>query len=57
MPFHEDVISQFEGYEGLLEFDWDGYRQRYGNIGRMDLILQAEGDSRTDTSSPSKPTL
>jgi trehalose/maltose hydrolase-like predicted phosphorylase len=45
VPFHEDVISQFEGYEGLLEFDWDGYRQRYGNIGRMDLILQAEGDS------------
>ncbi|MDT5135571.1 MAG: hypothetical protein QOE41_4882 [Mycobacterium sp.] len=45
VPFHEGVISQFEGYENLLEFDWDGYRERYGNIGRLDLILQAEGDS------------
>ena len=45
VPFHEGVISQFEGYESLQELDWDGYRERYGNIGRMDLILQAEGDS------------
>ncbi|OSC32071.1 family 65 glycosyl hydrolase [Mycobacterium vulneris] len=45
VPFHEGVISQFEGYEALQELDWDGYRERYGNIGRMDLILQAEGDS------------
>jgi trehalose/maltose hydrolase-like predicted phosphorylase len=45
VPFHEGVIGQFEGYESLLEFDWDGYRKRYGNIGRMDLILQAEGDT------------
>lgn len=46
VPFHSDgVISQFEGYEDLTEFDWDGYTQRYSNIGRLDLILQAEGDS------------
>ncbi|MGJ9373170.1 beta-phosphoglucomutase family hydrolase [Nesterenkonia sp. CF4.4] len=46
VPFHEDnVISQFEGYEALEEFDWEGYRAKYGNIGRLDLILQAEGDS------------
>jgi trehalose/maltose hydrolase-like predicted phosphorylase len=45
VPFHEGVISQFEGYETLQELDWDAYRERYGNIGRMDLILQAEGDS------------
>ncbi|HET7665461.1 MAG TPA: beta-phosphoglucomutase family hydrolase, partial [Mycobacterium sp.] len=45
VPFHEGVISQFEGYGALQELDWDGYRERYGNIGRMDLILQAEGDS------------
>ncbi|WP_147103783.1 beta-phosphoglucomutase family hydrolase [Nesterenkonia populi] len=44
--FHEGgVISQFEGYEDLLEFDWEGYRAKYGNIGRLDLILQAEGDA------------
>jgi len=29
----------------LAEFDWDGYRARYGDIGRLDLILAAEGDS------------
>ncbi|MGN2637986.1 glycoside hydrolase family 65 protein [Nocardia takedensis] len=46
VPFHADgVLSQFDGYEDLLEFDWDAYRNRYGNIGRLDLILNAEGDS------------
>ncbi len=46
VPFHDDgVLSQFEGYEKLAEFDWDGYRARYGDIGRLDLILAAEGDS------------
>lgn len=45
VPFHADgVISQFEGYERLREFDWAGYRARYGAIGRLDLILAAEGD-------------
>lgn len=39
------VLSQFDGYGDLAEFDWDGYRGRYGNIGRLDLILEAEGDS------------
>ena len=46
VPFHDDgIISQFEGYEKLREFDWDGYRTRYGNIQRLDLILEAEGDN------------
>ena len=36
------IISQFEGYEALSEFDWEGYRHRYGNIQRLDLILEAE---------------
>ncbi|MCY7288429.1 MAG: hypothetical protein LH624_09330 [Cryobacterium sp.] len=46
VPFHFDgVISQFEGYEDLAEFDWDGYRARYSSIARLDLILNAEGDS------------
>jgi alpha,alpha-trehalase len=44
--FHDDRIpTQFEGYEGLEEFDWDGYRERYGNIQRLDRILEAEGDT------------
>ena len=46
VPFHDDgIISQFEGYETLQEFDWDGYRQRYGNIMRLDLVLEAENDT------------
>ena len=45
VPFHADgVISQFEGYEHLAELDWDGYRERYGDISRLDRILDAEGD-------------
>lgn len=46
IPFHgEGIISQFEGYERLEEFDWDGYREKYGDIQRLDRILEAEGDS------------
>src|SRR5690606_6534821 len=45
VPFQEDgIISQFEGYEKLAELDWEAYRARYGNIQRLDLILEAEGD-------------
>ena len=44
--FNSDgVLAQFEGYERLQEFDWDGYRARYGNIQRLDRVLEAEGDS------------
>jgi trehalose/maltose hydrolase-like predicted phosphorylase len=45
VPFHDGLISQFEGYEKLAELDWERYRTRYGNIQRLDLILEAEGDS------------
>jgi beta-phosphoglucomutase family hydrolase len=46
VPFHDDgIISQFEGYEKLHELDWEGYRTRYGNIQRLDLILEMENDS------------
>lgn len=45
IPFHDGIISQFEGYERLDEFDWEGYRAKYGDIQRLDRILEAEGDS------------
>jgi trehalose/maltose hydrolase-like predicted phosphorylase len=46
VPFHDDgIISQFEGYEKLGELEWEGYRRRYGNIQRLELILEAENDS------------
>lgn len=43
--FHDGVISQFEGYEDLEELDWEDYAARYGNIQRLDRILEAEGDT------------
>jgi alpha,alpha-trehalase len=44
--FHGDgIISQFEHYDTLEEFDWEGYRKKYGDIHRLDRILEAEGDS------------
>ena len=44
--FHDDgIISQFEGYDKLEEFDWERYRKKYGNIARLDRILEAEGDT------------
>ena len=46
VPFHDDgIISQFEGYGALRELDWQKYRARYGDIQRLDLILEAENDS------------
>lgn len=46
VPFHGDgIISQFERYETLTELDWQHYRARYGNIQRLELILEAENDS------------
>lgn len=45
VPFHEGVISQFEGYGELEELDWNGYTSRYGDIRRLDRVLEAEGDS------------
>ncbi len=50
VPFHRGpdgigVISQFEGYDELLELDWKGLRERHGNIQRLDRILEADNDS------------
>jgi alpha,alpha-trehalase len=46
VPFHDSgIISQFEGYGDLEEFDWDGYREKYRDIHRLDRLLEGEGDS------------
>ncbi|MFE7515300.1 glycoside hydrolase family 65 protein [Streptomyces sp. NPDC057540] len=45
VPFHQGVVSQFEGYGDLAELDWEAYRTRYGDIRRLDRILEAEGDT------------
>lgn len=45
VPFQDGgIISQFEGYDDLQEFDWEGYREKYKDIQRLDRILEAEGD-------------
>lgn len=46
VPFLENgIISQFEGYENLFELDFEKYREKYGDIQRLDRLLKAEGDS------------
>jgi trehalose/maltose hydrolase-like predicted phosphorylase len=44
----DGVISQFEGYRDLPELDWADYRRRYGDVQRLDRILEAEGRSVDD---------
>ena len=48
LAIDDDIISQFDGYFSLKEIDWDEYREKYGNIYRMDRILRAEGKSADD---------
>jgi len=46
LVFHDDgILSQFEGYDDLKEFDWDTYREKHGRAMRLDRILEAEGDT------------
>ncbi|MGI8644608.1 MAG: glycoside hydrolase family 65 protein [Thermomicrobiales bacterium] len=45
VSFGDGILAQFEGYDSLEDLDWDAYRQRYGDIERLDLILDAEGDT------------
>jgi trehalose/maltose hydrolase-like predicted phosphorylase len=44
IPFHDEgLILQFEGYDDLEELDWEHYRSKYGDIQRLDRILESEG--------------
>jgi trehalose/maltose hydrolase-like predicted phosphorylase len=46
IPFiHDDIIEQFEGYKDLKEFPWEEYQKKYGDIHRLDRILEKENDS------------
>jgi beta-phosphoglucomutase family hydrolase len=44
----DGIIEQFRGYFDLKELDWDAYREKYGDIHRLDRILKAEGKSPDD---------
>lgn len=41
----DGIIAQFEGYFDLKDLDWEFYKEKYGNVYRMDRILNAEGES------------
>ncbi len=45
VPFQDNIILQFDGYEKLKELDWDHYHEKHGHSIRLDRILEAEGDS------------
>jgi beta-phosphoglucomutase family hydrolase len=38
-----DILAQYDGYFELKELDWDYYKEKYGNIYRMDRLLKADG--------------
>lgn len=48
VPFRDNIIMQFEGYEKLKELDWDYYHENHGFSLRLDRILEAEGKSCND---------
>ncbi|NBC58223.1 MAG: beta-phosphoglucomutase [Bacteroidetes bacterium] len=41
----DNIIEQFDGYFDLKEIDWQLYKEKYDDIGRMDRILKSENDS------------
>jgi len=46
VSFHDGgIISQFDRYDDLEEFDWEGYTRKYGDIQRLDRILESENDT------------
>lgn len=46
LPLSEDgILHQFDGFEDLKDLDWNLYKKKYGDIQRVDRILEAEGDS------------
>ena len=46
IPFLDGgIISQFDGYDELAEFDWTAYGAKYARIERLDLILESEKDT------------
>jgi trehalose/maltose hydrolase-like predicted phosphorylase len=45
IPFTENIIDQFEGYNKLKELDWNRYLTKFGDNMRLDRILESENDS------------
>ncbi len=46
IPFIENnIILQFDGFDKLKDLDWEKYRKKYGDVLRLDRILEKENDS------------
>jgi len=45
IPFNNEIIMQFEGFDKLKDLDWDKYKKEYGYSLRLDRILEKENDS------------
>jgi trehalose/maltose hydrolase-like predicted phosphorylase len=46
IPFiDDDNILQFEGFDKLKDLDWNKYRSKFGDVLRLDRILEKENDS------------
>ncbi len=43
-----NILAQYDGYFELKELDWDFFRNKYGNVYRMDRLLKAEDKSADD---------
>mmetsp|Transcript_21957 Transcript_21957/g.10329 ORF Transcript_21957/g.10329 Transcript_21957/m.10329 type:complete len:139 (+) Transcript_21957:391-807(+) len=41
----QGILEQFDGFSKLKELEWDRYREKYGDIARLDRILKAENIS------------
>jgi trehalose/maltose hydrolase-like predicted phosphorylase len=45
VPFIKDgIIEQFEGFTNLQDLDWQRYHEKYGEVLRLDRILESEND-------------
>ncbi len=46
IPFiDDDIILQYEGFDKLKDLDWKKYRSKFGDVLRLDRILEKEDDS------------
>ena len=46
LPISEEgIFEQYDGYFKLKEIEWDYYKEKYGNVHRMDRLLKAENKS------------
>lgn len=43
--FPNGILEQFEGYHELAELDWDDFARRHGDLKKLGMILEAEGDT------------